>query len=120
MILKILSSLPTVSKEHGALELLQLGGGRVHAADAVLRGAAEDGVPGPGDLEALHEAVRQDGGEGAHALRRRAQEGLPQPRQGRVHRLRPHEQHPADEDPARKDVPVDGRTGKRRFNARNF
>ena len=101
-----------VSKEHRALELLKLGGGCVHAVDAMFRGAAEDGDHRrSGDLEALHEAIRQDRGQGAHAIRRRAQEGLPQPREGRVHRLRPHEQHPADADPAREDVPVNGRTG---------
>ena len=55
-----------VSKEHGALELFELGGGRVHAADAVLRGAAEDGVPGPRDLAAVHEALRQDRRQGEY------------------------------------------------------
>ena len=79
------SSPPTVPKEHGTLQLLQLRGGRVHAADAVLRGAAEAGVPGPRDLEALHEAVRQDGRQGAHLLHQPPQAGLPQPCQGRGH-----------------------------------
>ena len=49
--------------------------------------------------------------QGARAVRRRAEEGLLQPREGRVDLLRAHEQHPADADPAREDVPGDGRTG---------
>ena len=72
----------TVPKEHRARQLLQLGGGRVHAADSVLRGPTEAGMPRSGDLEALHEEVCQDGGQGFDDLRRRPQDGLPQSRQG--------------------------------------
>ena len=39
-----------VPEEHGALQLLQLGGGRVHPAHPVLRGPPEAGVSQPSHL----------------------------------------------------------------------
>ena len=73
----------SVPEEHGALQLFQLRGGRVHPADPVLWGAPKVGVPEPGDLEPVHEEVCQDCGEGVDGVCGHADGRLPQPSQGR-------------------------------------
>ena len=74
----------TVPTELGTCAVLELGGGRVHAADAVLRRRLETGVSRPGDLEEVHEAIRQDHRQGPHRLRGHRQEGVPDTSQGRT------------------------------------
>lgn len=108
IVYRVYSCIAVPAKQR-ALVVLELGGGRVHAADAVLRRGVQARVSRPRDLEALHEALRQDHREGAGGVRRDRQGGLPEPRAGRARRLHPHEQHPAAARAAGEDVRVDGR-----------
>jgi len=75
----------------------------------VLRRRVQARMSRPGDLEAVHEAVRQDHRQGAGSVRRDRQGRLPEPRARRAGGLHPHEQHPAVEGAAGEDVRVDGR-----------
>lgn len=65
-----MARLVSVPEKQRALLVLEFGGGRLHAADPVLRCGVQTGMSRPGDMEALHEAVRQDHSQGAHSLRR--------------------------------------------------
>lgn len=119
-----------VPEEQRARVVLQLGGGRVHATDTVFRRCVEAGVSGPGNLEAVHEALCQNHCQGANRIRRHRQARIPRaPQGGEDSKLpmwvgglctplttlplfagvHPHEQHTAAARAAREDVRVDGR-----------
>lgn len=75
-----------VSKEFGARVVLQLGGGRVHAAHAVFRGHIQTGMSGPRDIEPVHEEAGENHRQSVVGLRGHSSKRIRRQRTRRANR----------------------------------
>lgn len=80
--LTVLQPFLTVPEEQRACALQRLRRRRFHPADTMLRRRVEAGMSGPGDLEEVHEEIREDHRQGFGGLCGYSEEGIPQPSEG--------------------------------------
>jgi len=76
----------TVPKEQRARALQRFRRRRLHTIDTMLRRSIETRVSRSGDLEEVHEEIRQDHRQGFGGLCGYSEERIPQPSEGRTNR----------------------------------
>lgn len=79
----------TVPKEQRARALQRFRRRRLHTTDAMLRRGIETRVSRSGDLEEVHEEIREDHRQGSGGLCGYSEERIPQPSEGRTNRTFP-------------------------------